>query len=44
MQTRSAVNAGKISGSGAYSNLELDRKNKARRVVKKEIKEGEEDE
>ena len=40
----SAANAGKISGSGAYPYLELDRKNKARRVVEKEIKEEEEDE
>ena len=43
-RTRSAVNAGKISGSGAYSYLELDVKKKARRVVEKEIKEEEEDE
>ena len=43
-QTRSAVNAGKISWSGAYSYLELDRKNKVRRVEEKEIKEEEEDE
>ena len=42
--TRSAVNAGKIFGSRAYSYLELDRKNTARRVVEKEIKEEEEDE
>ena len=44
-RTRSTVNADKISGSGKYSYLELDRNNKARRVEEKnkEMKEEEED-